>query len=73
MADLFYIYDCLQLGYTQRKIQNVVYNYYADKGLENITLDSATLRKYRDISKEYIVNGKYKEMLTGISIDNLIN
>lgn len=69
MADMFYIYDCLKLGYTQRKIQNEVYNYYADKGMDNITLDSATLRKYKDIAMDYIVDGKYKEMLTGISTE----
>lgn len=69
MADMFYIHDCLKLGYSQRKIQNEVYNYYADKGMENITLDPATLRKYRDIATSYIVEGKYKEMLTGISIN----
>ena len=68
MADMFYIYDSLKLGYTQREIQNEVYNYYADKGL-NITLDPGTLRKYRDIAMEYIVTGKYKEMLTGIKIN----
>ncbi len=69
MADMFYIYDCLKAGYTQRKIQNDVYNYYADKGMENITLDPETLRKYRNIAIEYIDNGRYKEMLTGVNID----
>lgn len=72
MADMFYIYDCLKLGYSQRKIQSEVYNYYADKGKDNTTLDPATLRKYRDIAIEYIDNQKYKEMVTGISIDDLI-
>ena len=70
MADMFYIYDCLKLGYSQTKIRNEVYNYYADKGME-ISLDPATLRKYRDIAIEYIDNKKYKEMITGISIDDL--
>ena len=72
MADMFYIYDCIKEGYSQTKIRNEVYNYYADKGL-NISLDPATLRKYRDIAKEYIENKKYKEMITGISIDDLTN
>lgn len=71
MADMFFIYDCLKLGYTQTKIRNAVYNYYADKGMENITLDPSTLKKYRDIAYEYIVYRRYKELLTGISIEAL--
>lgn len=71
MADMFYIYDCIKEGYAQVKIRNEVYNYYADKGLENITLDPSTLRKYKDIAMEYIAYGKYKEMLSGISVKEL--
>ena len=37
--------------------------------MENITLDPETLRKYRNIAIEYIDNGRYKEMLTGVNID----
>lgn len=70
MADMFYIYDCLKLGISQRKIRDNIYNYYQDKGLD-IPLDPATLRKYRDIAMGYIVEGKYKEMLTGISVNEL--
>ena len=72
MADMFFIYDCLKIGYSQTKIRNSVYNYYADKGIENITLDPATLRKYKDIAFEYIVYSRYKELLTGISMEALL-
>ena len=70
MADMFYIYDCIKLGYSQSKVRNEIYNYYADRGMD-ISLDPATLRKYRDIAIDYIDKNKYKEMLTGISIDDL--
>ena len=66
VADMFYIYDCLKLGMTQRKIQNEVYNYYANKGKEDRTLDAGTLRKYRSIAIDYIDNMKYKELITGV-------
>ena len=66
VADMFYIYDCLELGMTQRKIQNEVYNYYANKGKEDRTLDAGTLRKYRSIAIDYIDNMKYKELITGV-------
>ena len=72
MADMFFIYDCLKEGYSQTKIRYEVYSYYEDSGL-NITLDPATLRKYRDIAVDYIDNNKYKEMLTGISINDLVD
>jgi len=70
MADMFFIYDGLKVGYTQSKIRNLVYNYYADKGVENITLDPSTLRKYRDIATAYIDDERYKEMITGIKQAN---
>ncbi len=73
MADMFFIYDSLELGYTQTKIRNEVYNYYADKSIDSITLDPATLRKYRDIAVDYIDNKRYKEMITGISINALMS
>jgi hypothetical protein len=72
MADMFYVYDCLKLGYSQRKIQNEVYSYYADKNIETKTMDSNTLRKYREIAFDYIERGRYKEMLTGIKEVDLL-
>jgi len=68
LADMFYIYDCLQHGDTQRKIQNAIYNYYADKGIETITMDGATLKKYKDIAIDYIDNMRYKELVTGVKL-----
>ncbi len=71
LADMFYIYDCLKEGYSQNKIQNEIYNYYADKGIETITMDAKTLKKYKEIAIDYIDNLKYKELITGVKLDNL--
>ena len=71
IADMFFIYDCLKVGITQRKIQNEVYNYYMDKGIETITLDAKTLKKYREIAIDYIDNMRYKELVTGVKLEDL--
>ena len=71
LADMFFIYDCLKVGITQRKIQNEVYNYYMDKGIETITLDAKTLKKYREIAIDYIDNMRYKELVTGVKLEDL--
>ena len=68
LADMFYIYDALQYGMTQRKISNEIYNYYADIGIETKTMDDKTLTKYKDIAKDYIDNKRYKELVTGVKI-----
>lgn len=65
-ADIFYIYDCLKVGMTQRKIQNEVYNYYSDQNIETRTLDPKTIKKYRDIANDYIDNMRYKELIRGV-------
>jgi len=71
IADMFFIYDCLKAGMTQRKIQNEVYNYYVDKGIETITLDAKTLKKYKEIAIDYIDNMRYKELVTGVKLEDL--
>lgn len=68
LADMFFIYDCLKVDMTQRKIQNEVYNYYADKGVETKTLDAKTLKKYKEIASDYIDNMRYRELATGVKI-----
>ena len=71
LADMFYIYDALKVGATQRKIQNEIFNYYADNGTETKTMDSKTLKKYKELATDYIDNKRYQELVTGISITNL--
>ena len=71
MADMFYIYDALKEGFTQRKIQNEIYNYYADNGIETKTMDAKTLKRYKEIAVDYIDNMRYKELVTGIKLENL--
>ncbi|MDF1877005.1 hypothetical protein JHD47_04155 [Sulfurimonas sp. SAG-AH-194-L11] len=67
LADMFYIYDGLQAGMTQRKIQSIVYNYYEDERNDiNQTLDINTLIKYNKIAKEYIDKKRYRELITGV-------
>ena len=72
LANMFYIYDCIKIGATQRKIQNEVYNDYADNNIETKTLDAKTLKKYKDMAIDYIDNTRYKELVTGVSIENII-
>ena len=68
LADMFYIYDALKVGITQRKIQAEVYNYYVDAGIETVTMDYKTLKKYKELAIEYIDNFRYRELVTGIKI-----
>jgi len=64
-ADMFYVYDSLKLGFTQRAIQNEVYNYYQDIGNQTRTLSDRALRKYKKIANSMIDNRGFKELLTG--------
>ena len=66
IADLFYIYDALSSSMTQRKVQNEIYNYYQDLGIDTITMDIKTLVKYKDMASEYINNKRYRELITGV-------
>jgi hypothetical protein len=67
-ADMFFIYDALKCKMTQRQIQNEIFNYYADKGIETKTMDAKTLKKYREIAIDYIDNERYKELVTGVKM-----
>jgi hypothetical protein len=71
MADIFYVYDALKLGFTKKKIQIEVYNYYADKGIETRTLDYKTINKYHEFAIDYIDNKRYLELVTGKRIDDI--
>ena len=66
LSDMFFIYDALKEGMTQRQIQNEIFNYYADKGIETKTMDAKTLKKYKEIAIDYIDNERYKELITGV-------
>lgn len=71
MADIFYAYDADGQGDTRRKIQNELFNYYADKGIETKTFDYKTLKKYIEFAKVYIENKKYIELVTGKNKQNI--
>lgn len=71
MADILFIYDALKLGYSKRKIQNEIYNYYADKGIETRTMDYKTLKKYYEFAIDYIDNKKYLELATGKKLEDI--
>ncbi len=81
LADMFFLYDFLENlnilfdakipAKYQRQIQNEIFNYYADKGLETKVLDIKTIRKYKNLAIEYIDNMKYKELITGVSIKDI--
>lgn len=68
LADMFFIYDALKDKMTQRQIQNEIFNYYADKGMDTKTMDAKTLKKYKEIAIDYIDNERYKELVTGIKM-----
>ncbi|KIM07181.1 MAG: hypothetical protein KU29_07460 [Sulfurovum sp. FS06-10] len=68
LADMFFIYDALNDGMTQRQVQNEIFNYYAGKGIETKTMDAKTLKKYKEIALDYIDNKRYKELITGVKI-----
>jgi len=63
-ADMFFIYDCRKLGYTQAKIQSKIDRYYEDLDTNNPTIQLKTISKYHKISIEYIDNKKYKYLVT---------
>lgn len=72
VADMFYIYDCIKLGYRYFDIRNELYRYYLDvKKIETRTMTEKTIKKYNDIAKEYIEKLKYKELVTGIKLDEI--
>lgn len=72
LADMFYIYDCLERKMTPTQIRNQVFNYNADNGNDTKTLDPKTFKKYKEIAVEYIDNARYKELITGVKIDQFI-
>ncbi len=82
LADMFFLYDYLKHNEVlasdtisakyKRVIQNEVFNYYKDENnTETKILDIKTMKKYKNIAIDYIDNMRYKELITGIKIDDL--
>jgi hypothetical protein len=63
IADALFVYDAYKLGWKNSAIKAELDHYYYDR---NKTVDPTTINKYLDITKEYIDNLKYKELLTGV-------
>ncbi len=58
IADMFYIYDMFKRGAKQNKIQLELSYYYPEVLEQDIMIDTATIKKYYLIAKEYIDNLK---------------
>jgi len=63
IADALFVYDANKLGWKKTKIKAALDKYYYEKGK---TVDPATINKYLDITKEYIDNLKYRELIAGV-------
>lgn len=62
LADMIYIYDMKQLGFSNSEIQNALYSHYKDK---STALEDKTISTYYNLAKDYIEKKKYKELITG--------
>jgi len=74
LAHMFYIYDCLKAGIKRSDIINEIFLYSLDTEDNPATIkrmDNKTLNTYYNIAIDYIDNQKYKELLTGIKLENL--
>ena len=63
-ADMFFVYDCQKLGFSQAKIQSKIDRYYEDLDPNSPTISINTIKKYQKIAIEYIDNQKYKQLVT---------
>jgi len=65
-ADMFFIYDCRKLGYTQQEIIIKIYNYYHDLNPTTTTtaFTAKRIKKYHEIAIKYIDSEEYKHLVT---------
>lgn len=73
VADMLFIYDCKKLNYKVLDIRYKLEDYYSLKGISTKSFTEKTIKNYYDVAKTYIDERKYKELVTGISIDELEN
>lgn len=72
VADMFFIYDCYELNIKPLKIRYELEDYYSThKNINTKSFTEKTIKKYFDIAKEYIDNRRYKELVTGLKLENL--
>ena len=65
VADLLYIYDCLELNITYQAIRSNLYSYYNKNNKNNNkTFDDKTIKTYKEIALEYIKKKRYKELIS---------
>jgi len=62
LADMFFIYDMKQNGFTNTDIIYELDKYYKDK---KSNMSDNTIRIYLAIAKDYIENERYKELIKG--------
>ncbi len=73
LADMFYIYDCLQKGnITQDGIAQNLITYYDEKYPDKESkYDVGTIKRYNDILVDYIDNNRFIELLTGVRVQDI--
>lgn len=66
LADMFFIYDCMNANITKAKICRMLDDYYYDKRTKSTSTDIKTVTEYHKIAIKYIDEMGYKELLTGV-------
>jgi hypothetical protein len=61
-ADMLYVYDMKNKGFTYSQIIDEINEYYSNK---TTSISEKTVIKYFLVAKNYIENEKYKELITG--------
>lgn len=65
VADLLYIYDCLESDMTYQEIKSKLYSYYNKENKNNNkTFDDKTIKTYKETALEYIEKKRYKELIS---------
>lgn len=62
-ADMLYVYDMKNKGFTYSQIIDEINEYYSNNKTSSIS--EKTVTKYFFVAKNYIENEKYKELITG--------
>ncbi len=65
LADMFFIYDAVKLGYRELLIRTEISEYYRSIG-KSTDMSDKTFRKYRDIAIDYIDNERFSELVIGV-------
>ena len=65
LSSMLYIYDMLKMDFQIENIKKSILAYYCEKSIKDNFQDSRTIEKYFEITKAYIEDKRYKELITG--------